>query len=750
MIQPLLVTRRSARRPWFLALLSIVALLTFAARSPRAVSAHAELMQSDPPAQSVLSRPPARVQLFYSEPVEPRSIEVVVLNAQRQPVDQGDAAVAVGAPDAVTLTLNPGLPDGVYTIQWRVTSTVDGHTTRGLAPFTVGDPGAAPATIAPVAGASSGGVAGVIARWLTVLAALALTGSFLFVPAMLLPALRLLDRNAAGDTGARRAPRERQSGGSAFLQAAATPAERADLPPANAAEQAGAAAIDRLLRLCGGLLALLASGAVLLMLVEADVATPGGLSDALGRPLWDWLTDTRRGTLTLIRLALIVAVALGLMLITRLVRARGRAAIERWWPWAALALLGAGMLLVQSLGSHSAALRSGEGIATTVDFVHLLAVALWVGGLIQFGLAVLPALAPLGGPPRTRLLAGLIPRFSLLAGAGVAVIVVTGIYQTVRLLGGISALTDQAWGRSLLVKLALFVPLLGLAAFNLLVVRPRLTRLAGRMDRAARETAAALRTHFRRALLAEAALAAVILLVVGVLIGNSPGRVATDLPAGPFRPFILDTEAEGMRGTLTLSPGRVGLNRFDLNVATAARQAVSNDSRVVLRISTLDQDTGIAEATTRALGGGRFTTTGSHLSTVGFWEVAAIVRRPNGDEVRLPFQFSLTSTTGQIEARQDRPAAPLERGRELFQNNCIQCHGAAGRGDGPLAAALQPRPVDLTVHVPQHGDQALVDWITNGVARTAMPAFGGTFTPEEIQAIVNYLRQLAEQSNQSR
>ena len=101
-------------------------------------------------------------------------------------------------------------------------------------------------------------------------------------------------------------------------------------------------------------------------------------------------------------------------------------------------------------------------------------------------------------------------------------------------------------------------------------------------------------------------------------------------------------------------------------------------------------------------------------------------------------------------AQENRPAAPLSRGRELYEQNCIQCHGAGGRGDGPLAAGLRPPPLDLTVHVPLHSDQELENWITNGVPRTAMPAFGGQFSPEEIQAVINYIRELARQSGTDR
>lgn len=708
----------------------VLALLASVGRA-RTASAHAELFQSDPPAQAVLARPPERIQLSFTEAVEPRSIEVAVLNAARERVDREDAFLAPGTTDAVTLTLKPGLPDGLYTVQWKVTSAVDGHTTRGFHTFTVGEQLSIPeGVIGAGTSASSGGVLGVAARWLTVLATVTLTGSFLFVPLMLAPGLRLLGAQAMAS-----------GPGSRDESASVTP---------EAVHRVAITALNRLLRICGGALIVAVAGVLLLLVVETDLTTPGGLADAFGRPLLDWIGETQRGTQWLARAGMLALIGIELIFLTREARAHGRAVAEKSLPWLLLGGLGAGTLLVQSLGSHSAALRDQRGLATAIDLIHLLAVAIWVGGLVQFGLAVLPALGPLGGPPRTRLLATLVPRFSLIAGTSVTVLVLSGIYQTVRLLGGWDQLTGGGWGRSLLIKLGLFGVLLCLAAFNLLIVSPRLKKLAGQVDRAAREAAAAVRAQFRRALLAEVGVAAIILLAAGALISNAPGEVEGFTPEGPFRPFILQAEAEGLTGRLVLSPGRIGLNRFDLTVATAANQPPPNGTEVVLRISTLDQDTGVNEARMEAVGGGRFTTTGSYLSTIGLWEVAALVRRPGADEARLAFQLSLTNLTGQAEVRENRPAAPIERGRELYANNCVNCHGAAGKGDGPLAPSLQPRPVDLTVHVPLHTDREIFNWIANGIPRTAMPAWKDAFTEEEIQAIINYLRQLAEQSNQQR
>lgn len=712
--------------------IAVLALLGCVCSRPVPVAAHAVLAQSDPPAQAVLQQAPGRVQLAFTEAIEPNSIAITVVDAARQVVDSGDGRIASGTDATLIATLKPDLPAGVYTVEWAVTSSVDGHTTRGTVPFVVGDPGTLPSE--PVSGgtatsSSSGGLLGVVARWLVVLAAIVLTGTFAFVPLILTPALRLL----AGLTQPGTGPRRRKDNAE-------------DVQPSReSVDRVAEQAVIRLVRIAGVVLLLYGIG-LLLLLVAETMASSGSLGAALDRSLWDYITTTRRGTLWWLRLALAGVLTVGIAGVWRRMP-KSATASRGAGVWLGLTIAGALALLLQSMGSHAAALRTQEVLATVIDWVHLLAVALWIGGLVQLGLALLPALGPLGGPPRTRLLAALIPRFSLVAGASVGIVVLTGIYQTVRLLGGWDALIDGSWGRALLVKLTLFVPLIGLAAVNLLRIRPRLARLAGQLDLQAREAAAVVRSRFRRAVLAEVAIAVMILLVVGVLTGVSPAQVTGFTPEGPFRPFILTAQAEDLTGRMVLSPGRIGLNRFDLSLTSGA---VPEGTEVVLRISTLDRDTGIAEAKMESLGGGRFTTSGTYLSTVGLWEVAALVRRPNADEARLAFQLSLTTSTGQAQVRENRPAAPLARGREIYAANCASCHGEGARGDGPLAPALNPRPVDLTVHVPLHADSVIRDWIANGIPRTAMPAWKDQFSDEEIQAIVNYLRQVAEQTKQDR
>jgi len=84
--------------------------------------------------------------------------------------------------------------------------------------------------------------------------------------------------------------------------------------------------------------------------------------------------------------------------------------------------------------------------------------------------------------------------------------------------------------------------------------------------------------------------------------------------------------------------------------------------------------------------------------------------------------------------------ASVSRGRMLFQQNCVTCHGVDGRGDGPTAASLDPQPTDFRLHTPLHTDPEFYSFIANGMSATAMPAFADAFSAEDIWNLVNFLR----------
>jgi high-affinity iron transporter len=82
----------------------------------------------------------------------------------------------------------------------------------------------------------------------------------------------------------------------------------------------------------------------------------------------------------------------------------------------------------------------------------------------------------------------------------------------------------------------------------------------------------------------------------------------------------------------------------------------------------------------------------------------------------------------------------LSRGAEIYQANCAGCHGAVGRGDGPMAAGLTPPPANLADGAALR-DASPLDYfrrISIGTVGTAMPAFEGRLPPEDRWAAALY------------
>lgn len=89
-------------------------------------------------------------------------------------------------------------------------------------------------------------------------------------------------------------------------------------------------------------------------------------------------------------------------------------------------------------------------------------------------------------------------------------------------------------------------------------------------------------------------------------------------------------------------------------------------------------------------------------------------------------------------------AASLARGKQIFDTNCASCHGATGKGDGPAAQALNPKPAALAVMAPQHAPGDLAWKIETG--RGPMPAWKGVLTQNQIWDVVNYVRSLGDRA----
>jgi mono/diheme cytochrome c family protein len=83
----------------------------------------------------------------------------------------------------------------------------------------------------------------------------------------------------------------------------------------------------------------------------------------------------------------------------------------------------------------------------------------------------------------------------------------------------------------------------------------------------------------------------------------------------------------------------------------------------------------------------------------------------------------------------------IEQGEKVAKINCVSCHGPLGKGNGPAAVALNPKPADWTSKRVQDEPDGEIFWkVTNG--RGAMPSW--RHLPENDRwAVVRFIRTLA-------
>lgn len=558
--------------------------------------AHANLLRSEPAAGVALAAAPATIGLWFTEPLESAFSGVRLLDSAGNVVTEPLAAVDPADNSHLTLTLAPGaLPDGLYTVDWRVVSAADGHSTQGSYAFAVGavtglaalaapDTETIPTLSAPV-------------RWFDLLALALLVGGVSFAIGVAVPPQA-----------------ERQ--------------------------------MRRLLAL-GWILAGVAGLA--LLLYQAAQITGAPLPGALAA-LGTVLTGTRFGGLWIGRL--IVWLVLG-------------AALRRRRDGLALAA-GAVILLLHTLYSHAGA---------TYDFVpalasawlHLAAAALWVGGLVQF-LNVLLALRGSDQP-----LLPLVARFSQYARICVAAALVSGLYAAWLEVGSVAALVTTLYGRALLVKLILIVPLLGLAAVNLLLT-PRGLRAGG----------SGWPRRLRGLVGAEIALAVGILAAVGVMTSADPARAALarrlPLPDHSFADYQIVDE---MHVHFDVAPGWVGQNEFVVLLLNLDGTPIDDASLIRVRFSNQSQPVGQSELRPQSVGNGEYNVSGANLSVPGTWRARISVQRPGKFDTLV--DFSLDVGAAPVPPGLDM-GAPLA-GRQwalLIAGLALLAVGGFAGGRGPL------------------------------------------------------------------
>ena len=190
--------------------------------------------------------------------------------------------------------------------------------------------------------------------------------------------------------------------------------------------------------------------------IEGAYVDARPLGDALDGGVIGDVLDTRYGRVMLLRIALLL-LALPLLRVLLGRRPSVEYPLPGWWAPVG-GVVGAALMLTPGLAGHAS---SGRWVALAIpaDALHLLAVGLWLGGLVLLAAALLPGAS-------VEELRRVLPKYSRQAFLCIAVIVVTGSFQAFRQIGSFEELRSTDYGRLFVVKLLVFGALLIVAAFS--------------------------------------------------------------------------------------------------------------------------------------------------------------------------------------------------------------------------------------------------------------------------------------------
>jgi putative copper resistance protein D len=401
------------------------------------------------------------------------------------------------------------------------------------------------------------------------------------------------------------------------------------------------------------------------------------------------LIETHAGRVWLARLGLLVLVAsfvfLAPLAISRLdwLAVRGEVVL--------LAALALGLV---AAAGHAAAVTPDASGAIALDALHVIATGIWVGGLLPLG-ALLRAAGREDGADARPYAVLAARRFSRIALACLVALVVSGVVNAVIQIGGVPALVGTPYGRLLLLKLALLVPILALGGLNRRTLLPRLSGDGATVGRPALRA-------LGRFVMVEASLALALVAIVAVMSVTPPGRHAE--PTWPF----------SFRLTFTA-------------VETAA------DLRAQVLVGSQVMVLGLVGMLCAALVRGRRLALGAGALVVCAFGAGLMVPPLSVDAY--PTTYRRPTVTYQ--------AASIVEGAALYGTHCAVCHGRTGAGDGPARPTLARPPADLrAAHTTQHTAGDIFWWITAGIPAAGMPAFGGMLDDEQRWHLINYVRAL--------
>lgn len=259
--------------------------------------------------------------------------------------------------------------------------------------------------------------------------------------------------------------------------------------------------------------------------------------------------------------------------------------------WSIPIVLFIGILVMKAFNSHAYGLKFKE-IAVVMDFLHLFAASLWIGGLSSIILLLRKE------EDKWNMYWDMIKRFSPWATGAVIVILITGLFNSTFFIPTIHSLFDTKYGLALLAKIIsfIFMGILGIIHY-----------VKGKM-RAEQGLGATVKLEF---------IIGIIIFVIVAFMTN----VQTP-PMPPTGPFTESKQLDnGYELTLNVSPNKVGQNIFHITLKDENGQPVTDMEQIILTTQSLDMNMGKGSFKVSAVSPGEYEAEGMYINMTGNWNI---------------------------------------------------------------------------------------------------------------------------------
>ncbi|MGC1929652.1 MAG: copper resistance protein CopC, partial [Candidatus Nitrosopolaris sp.] len=422
-----MITWKNRKFEYYFAIAAIVTSISLSAFTLPMISkayAHAFVIGSDPfPSQS-LPTPPSKIDVHLSEPVDIHYSLIKVLDSNGKQIDKKDGHYINGDHTTLSVTLPPGIKDGIYTVSTKMLSETDGHVTENAFVFGIGQV-TIPNVIANGGNSQSSQfyLPEAIARYPSLVGQVIVVGGA-FATLWLWKPVTKIDWFSDKIKEMRRMIDKR---------------------------------IAILMIIGSGILIASDFGMIYAEAKSIDV----GIAEAIA---------TKFGTVWIVRLVTsLVLISFSFLLFRNQGKNKGIITQTR----IIYGLLGVGLiaLLTTSLIGHGAALNPAS-IPLMIDFTHNVAASLWIGGIIYLAFVVVPIVkrSQTDGYVKASLLSLLIPRFSTIPVVILGVIVITGPFLLYLLEPNLALTLASLYGKALIAKLVLAAVMIGIGAYNQMII----------------------------------------------------------------------------------------------------------------------------------------------------------------------------------------------------------------------------------------------------------------------------------------